>query len=64
MNALVFLLIIVVVTMDFIGGETLVAFNNQLKGKIAGEPLNAALMRIWMADKPVQADLRKAMLGG
>lgn len=53
-----------VVTMDFVGGETLVAFNGQPKGKIAGEPLNAALMRIWLADKPVQADLRKAMLGG
>ncbi len=52
-----------VVTMDYVGGETLVAFNGQAKGKIAGEPLNAALMRIWLADKPVQADLRKAMLG-
>ncbi len=53
-----------IVTMDFVGAETLVAFNGQTKGKIAGEPLNAALMRIWLADKPVQADLRKAMLGG
>ena len=53
-----------IVTMDFVGGETLVAFNGQAKGKIAGEPLNAALMRIWLADKPVQADLRKAILGG
>lgn len=52
-----------VVTMDFVGGETLVAFNGQVKGTIAGEPLNAALMRIWLADKPVQPDLRKAMLG-
>jgi long-chain acyl-CoA synthetase len=52
-----------VVTMDFIGGETRIAFNGQSKGSIAGEPFNAALMRIWLADKPVQADLRKAMLG-
>jgi len=53
-----------VVTMDFIGGETRIAFNGQAKGAIAGEPFNAALMRIWLADKPVQPDLRKAMLGG
>jgi len=53
-----------VVTMDFISGETRIAFNAQPKGSIAGEPFNAALMRIWMADKPVQPDLRKAMLGG
>ena len=53
-----------VVTMDFAGGETRISFNGQAKGSIAGEPFNAALMRIWLADKPVQADLRKAMLGG
>jgi hypothetical protein len=53
-----------VVTMDFVGGETRIAFNGQPKGSIAGEPFNAALMRIWMAEKPVQADLKKALLGG
>ena len=53
-----------VVTLDFVGGETRIAFGGQGKGSIAGEPFNAALMRIWLADKPVQPDLRKAMLGG
>jgi len=53
-----------VVTMDYVGSETRIAFNGQPKGTIAGEPLNAALMRIWLADKPVQPDLRKALLGG
>ena len=53
-----------VVTLDFIGGETRIAFGGQAKGTIAGEAFNSALMRIWLADKPVQADLRKAMLGG
>ena len=52
-----------VVTMDFVSGETRIAFTGQSKGAVAGEPFNAALMRIWLADKPVQADLRKAMLG-
>jgi long-chain acyl-CoA synthetase len=53
-----------VVTMDYVGGQTRIGFAGQAKGTIAGEPFNAALMRIWLADKPVQADLKKAMLGG
>lgn len=52
-----------VVTMDYAGGQTLVGYSGRQLGTIAGEPFNAALMRIWLADKPVQADLRKAMLG-
>ena len=30
----------------------------------AGEPFNQALTRIWIGDKPVQGNLKKAMLGG
>jgi long-chain acyl-CoA synthetase len=52
------------VTMDYLGGQTRIGYAGQTKGTIAGEPFNAALMRIWMADKPVQADLKKALLGG
>lgn len=53
-----------VVTMDFVDGETRVAYNGQAKGAIPGAPFNAALMKIWVGDKPAQADLKKAMLGG
>ena len=53
-----------VVTLDFVDGATLIGFNGAAKGTIAGEPFNRALTRIWVGDKPVQADLRKAMLGG
>jgi long-chain acyl-CoA synthetase len=53
-----------VVTLDYVDGETRIAQNGQPKGAIAGEPFNQALMRIWLGDKPVQADLKKAMLGG
>ncbi|HVE49171.1 MAG TPA: chalcone isomerase family protein [Casimicrobiaceae bacterium] len=53
-----------VVTIDFIDGETRIAQSGQAKGAIAGEPFNQALMRIWLGDKPVQPDLKKAMLGG
>ena len=53
-----------VVTMDFVDGATRIGFNGTAKGSIAGEPFNRALMKIWLGDKPIQADLKKAMLGG
>ena len=53
-----------VVTIDFVDGATKVGFNGSAKGSIPGEPFNRALTKIWIGDKPVQADLRKAMLGG
>jgi long-chain acyl-CoA synthetase len=53
-----------VVTLDFVDGATKIGFNGQPKGSIAGEPFNQALTRIWIGEKPVQGDLKKAMLGG
>ena len=53
-----------VVTLDFVDGATKIGLNGAAKGSIAGEPFNRALTRIWLGDKPVQADLKKAMLGG
>lgn len=53
-----------VVTLDFVDGQTRIAQNGQARGAVAGEVFNQALMRIWLGDKPVQADLKKAMLGG
>jgi hypothetical protein len=52
-----------VVGLDFIDGATNISFNGAAKGSIPGEPFNRALMKIWLGDKPVQADLKKAMLG-
>ena len=53
-----------VVTLDYAGGATQIAFNGQAKATIAGDAFNAAMTRIWLGDKPVQSDLKKAMLGG
>jgi long-chain acyl-CoA synthetase len=53
-----------VVTLDYVDGATRVGLNGQAKGMIAGEAFNAALTRIWLGDKPVQGDLKKALLGG
>ncbi len=53
-----------VVALDFADGETRVGHNGKAIGAIAGAPFNDALLKIWLGDKPVQADLKKAMLGG
>ncbi len=53
-----------VVTLDFIDGATKVTWNGATKGTIPGEPFNQALTRIWIGNNPVQADLKKALLGG
>ncbi|MDQ2962878.1 MAG: chalcone isomerase family protein [Pseudomonadota bacterium] len=53
-----------IVTLDFVDGSTKVGWNGESKGAIAGELFNRALTRIWIGDKPVQADLKKALLGG
>ena len=44
--------------------RTHVGLNGEVKGAVAGEAFNQALTRIWLGDKPVQADLKKALLGG
>jgi long-chain acyl-CoA synthetase len=53
-----------VVTLDFIDGATAVGFNGASRGTIPGDAFNKALTKIWLGDKPVQADLKKALLGG
>lgn len=53
-----------VVTLDFVDGATKIGLNGQAKTSIAGEAYNRALTRIWLGDKPVQTDLKKALLGG
>ena len=53
-----------VVTLDFVDGATVVGFNGAARGTIPGAAFNTALTKIWLGDKPVQADLKKAMLGG
>lgn len=53
-----------VVTIDFVDGETRLSYAGKSLGAIAGAPFNAALMRVWLGEKPAQADLKKAMLGG
>jgi long-chain acyl-CoA synthetase len=53
-----------VVTLDFVDGATKIGLNGAAKGSIAGEPFNRALTKIWLGEHAIQADLKKAMLGG
>jgi long-chain acyl-CoA synthetase len=53
-----------VVTLDFVDGATKVGWNGEVKGTIPGAAFSHALTKIWLGDKPVQADLKKALLGG
>ena len=46
-------------------GGTVMLVNGAPRGKpIPGEDFYRALLRIWIGDKPVQDDLKKALLGG
>ena len=53
-----------VVTLDFADGATLVGLNGTTRGTVSGDAFNKALTKIWIGDKPAQADLKKALLGG
>jgi len=53
-----------VVTLDFVDGTTAVGFNGAARGAVPGDAFNTALTKVWLGDKPVQADLKKALLGG
>jgi hypothetical protein len=54
-----------VITLDFLPeAGTRISVDGAARGRpIPGEDFYAALLRIWLGDKPVDADLKKAMLG-
>src|SRR5216683_6975377 len=55
-----------VITLDFLPESgTRVTVDGAARGKtVPGEDFFVALLRIWLGEKPVDADLKKAMLGG
>jgi Chalcone isomerase-like len=53
-----------VIALDFAAdGKTTVSVNGTARGNVASEPLQRALLKIWLGDKPIQNDLKSAMLG-
>ena len=53
------------IMLDWTGAGTQLVVDGKPAGRpIAGEDFYRALLRIWLGDKPVQDDLKKALLGG
>ncbi|MDD5384229.1 MAG: chalcone isomerase family protein [Gallionella sp.] len=54
-----------VVTLDYLPGSgTRVSVNGVAKGTVGGASFNSALLKVWLGDKPAQADLKQKLLGG
>lgn len=54
-----------VIFLDYLPGTgTRMTVNSAVKGTIPGDDFYRALLKIWLGDKPVDASLKKAMLGG
>ena len=52
------------ITLDWTGSATQLTIDGKPVGRpIEGEDFYRALLRIWLGDKPVQDDLKKALLG-
>ena len=52
-----------VIALDLTSTGTQVSLNGKLLGLIEGVAFNQALLRVWLGGKPVDAQLKKAMLG-
>ena len=52
-----------VIVLDFTSAGTQVNINGKSLGTVEGEAFNQALLRVWLGAKPVDASLKKAMLG-
>ena len=52
------------IALDWTGSATQLAIDGKPAGRpIAGEDFYRALLRIWLGEKPVQEDLKRALLG-
>lgn len=53
-----------IITLDYIPGiGTRVSFNNVDKGSIEGAEFYRSLLKTWVGSKPIQASLKKSVLG-
>lgn len=54
-----------IIQLDLLPGTgTVITVRGQAKDPIQGDDFSNALLKIWLGDKPVQADLKKGLLGG
>jgi long-chain acyl-CoA synthetase len=53
-----------VIGIDFTSSGVSIAHNGQARGNVADENFGRALLKVWLGEKPADADLKRAMLGG
>lgn len=53
-----------VIALDFGPTGVGITFNGQARGGVGDEAFCASLLKVWLGDKPADADLKRAMLGG
>jgi Chalcone isomerase-like len=49
--------------LDYANAGTQVNMNGKMLGTVEGGAFNQALLKVWLGEKPVDASLKKAMLG-
>lgn len=52
-----------VIVLDLTTTGTQVSLNDKVLGKVEGEAFNQALLRVWLGANPIDASLKKALLG-
>ena len=52
-----------VIVLDYTSAGTAINLNGKTLGTLSGAAFNQALLRVWLGTKPVDASLKKAMLG-
>lgn len=52
------------ISIDFSSEGIVVSQNGEVRGKVAGAGFARALLKVWLGDKPADASLKKALLGG
>jgi long-chain acyl-CoA synthetase len=52
-----------VILLDYTDAGTAINLNGKTLGTVEGAAFNQALLRVWLGNKPVDASLKKAMLG-
>lgn len=52
------------IAIDFSADGVSISLNGETRGKVAGPGFAKALLKVWLGDKPADASLKKALLGG
>jgi hypothetical protein len=52
------------IAIDFLADGVTVGVNGETRGKVAGPGFAKALLKVWLGEKPADASLKKALLGG